>query len=254
MLPAPSAAEVCKGLGEPLADMIVIVITRQRHSAIGQIPDQLRNGRHNILAAVDQSIGLRQITGPGQGHIRLIGGEAEGLLVGKLRLIGENGRYSLVKIIGDHPVIAFVGDVDEPLHSLLVQGIDIGLVVVPAAFRGLLHISVPLFKFCFLILADLLGREQITFPIQLHIIASQQPTVFRAAGPGGGVLGLLHSGFLGIGSGCKQQMGCPELLVLGHQAAGSAGGPAILVIEPGQHFFLFALFHTGLDQIHVLIA
>ena len=42
--------------------------------------------------------------------------------------------------------------------------------------------------------------------------------------------------------------------MLGHKATGRAGGPAVLIVEPGQHFLGLRLVTAGFHHIHKFIA
>ena len=63
--------------------------------------------------------------------------------MGKLGLVREDGGNGLAEVLADGLLIALVGDLHEALDGLLVQGIDVGLVVVPGRGRRQLQVGIP---------------------------------------------------------------------------------------------------------------
>ena len=252
VLSAPAAALVREGLGEALAHMIVIMVADGGHS-LRQLPEQLRDMRHQILA-VGCPEGIGQVVGPGEGHVPLLLREAKGLLPGELGLIGEDGRDPLAELFAHGLQVPLVGHFDEAPHGGLVQGVHIGLAVIPGTFQRSLHIGIPFGPLRRLLFPDLTGRAETPIFVQRHIEAGEQPSLLGAAASGAGVVVQSQLPVVAVGHGGEEQIPCPEPLLLRHDAAGGTGGPPVLVVEPGQHIVRSALFYAGLYQGHMLVA
>ena len=94
---APAAALVGKGLGEPFADMVMVMVADGGNLALRQVPEQLGQRLHQVLA-VGSPEGFCQIIRPGQDHVLLFFCKEQGLLVGELGLVGENGRHYTAEV------------------------------------------------------------------------------------------------------------------------------------------------------------
>ena len=147
-----------------------------------------------------------------------------------------------------------MGHLHEPLNGFLAEGVYVITVVEPGAFAGVFQIDIPLGTDAFLVRCDLLAADQTAVLVQNDVIACQQLAVVGAAQRTVTDIGHLWLGVFVIGVSSEHQMLGAVTLFLGHDAAGGTGGPAVLVIEPCLHVLLAALFYTGLDQRHVLVA
>ena len=248
---APAAHGVRKGGGEALGDVIVIVIARDGDFALGQLPDQLGQLVQQILA-IRGLIGLAQVVREGQRHVLLLIGEAQRLLAGELRLVGEYGGHGLAEALAQRFLIALVGRGDKLLDRLGVERIQIRLVVIPRGGRADLQIGVPHAVLVRRSVLNALVVRQAAV-LQRHAVLREQLAVLltRADRLRGGH-GALFA--LPIGSGGEEQIARGIAPIARHQSARRAGRPAILVIEPAEHVVLLSLVAAGAGQIHELIA
>ena len=252
VLLTPAAAGIGEGLCEALGNMVVIMIPDQRNLSLRQLPEQLRQMLQQLLS-VGRPEGFRQIVRPRQEHVLFLPGEGQRTLMGELGLVRENGGNNAAEVLADGFQIAFVGDLHEFLHRGGIQRIGVGLVVVPRIGKVGFLIGVPFPSRRFFCCGDSLGPGQAPVFIQLHIVAGQQRTILRAGGTGRRIQSRLGLAFA-VGLRGQQQVPGAVLGVFGQKAARRAGGPAVLVVQPGQHFFVPAFFHAGLDQRHMLVA
>ena len=249
MLPAPCAAVIRKGFREPLTDMVMVMVTANRRNTVRFVPDQFRHRLHKVLARICRGVSIRQIIGPRQRNVGFFQTKSQGGLAGKLGFIGKDRRDGLVKFFRNSSVIGFVGNLNEPVHSLFVQSVHIGLVIVPTAGSGILQVSIPGIRCGFFGFFQSAAADEISALIELYIVSCQEFSVFRSAH---GCCGNFHVGSRTIiGRGGKEQVPCPVLRILCNKAACRAGGPTVLIIQPCQHIFGFCFIHAGLDQIHV---
>ena len=248
---APAAHGVREGGGKALGDVIVIVIARDGDPALRQLPDQLGQFVQQILA-IRGLIGFAQVVREGQRHVLLFAREAQRLLAGELRLVGEDGGHGLAEALAQRFLIALVGRGDELLDRLGVERIQIRLVVIPRGGRADLQIGVPHAILVRRAVLDALVMRQAAV-LQRHAVLREQRSVLltRADRLRGGH-GALFA--LAVGGGREEQIARRIAPVARHQAARRAGGPTVLVVEPAEHMVLLGLVAAGTGQIHELVA
>ena len=253
MLGAPFAALIRKGGGEALGYVVMVMVPYQGNLAVRQFPDELGQVRQKILAP-GLTERVRHIVRPGENHILGVRGKAQAALAGELGLIGENGGDQAAEILSHRLKIALVGHLQEPADSLGVQGVYIGLVIVPGVGQIRFHIGIPFPPLGLRLGIDAHGALQAAIAVQGNIIAGQQTAAIRA----GGIAGHFVAGFAGllltVGIRREQQVPGTITLLFGYHSSRGAGGPTVLIVEPGQHVLLAAFFHTGLNQLHEFIA
>ena len=86
--------------------------------ALRQIPEKLGERRINIRA-VSLFIKLGNLVGPGHYHVHFIKGIVHNRLVSELRLVSENCRNGLVKLVACAFPVFFVSDLNEPIDCVL---------------------------------------------------------------------------------------------------------------------------------------
>ena len=235
---APAAEGVDEGRDEALRGVLVEAPARRRGRAAGEIPEHLGQGVERI-AAERREVAVDQIVGPRHGRLGLGLGGRQRLLHFEMRLVGEDRRHQAAEVLAHRCAVRLVGDLDEAADRLRIHRVDVGLAVVPAPRLRHLEIRMPQ------LLAGSrrgsVGQPSIAgqraLPIERHRVARQQPAARRR----------------GIGLGREAQEARAETLLLGDHAAGAAGGPAILVVEPGaQAAAGAAVLDAGLDVIEKL--
>jgi len=168
----------------------------------------------------------RQAVRPGQG--RQPGAHLNGKDVG---LVRKDAWHSLAKGVSDLLVIGLVRCVDKAPHGIRIQVIGIGILVEPLAGPGNLP---PEHQKRLLLL-----KERGT--LRVHAFCRQdRPLLQRRPKKGKHVLSEFRraADFHGHDFGTKGIAASSW-----HQATGSAGRPAVLIIQPGAHALLFCDAH-----------
>ena len=231
---APIAAVVGEGLGESLGDVIVVVVAGQGDLTVGKIPQKLGQVVYQRLP-VGGLEGVLKVVGPGQMDVLLAVGKGQSPLTHELRLVGEDGGDGLTELVADGSEVSLVGHLDEAVDGLLVQGVHVGLVIVPRAVTRDLPPDRPESTLNGLPLGHLtVGLQALVLP-QHHVEAGNEEGVITD-------LVVLVTG--------KGEVSLAELVVLGDVSAAKARGPLVLVVEPRQHLVLLGVVGAGLDQTH----
>ena len=170
---APCAAGVGKCLGEALRNMVVIIVSRRRYPALGQIPEKLGE-LIDYAEAVGSLKGLRQVVRPREDNIVPVRRIAEGLLAGELRLVGEDRRHGAAEFVADRLGVALVSDLDEALYRLFIKSVDIGLIVIPRRGGVDLEIGVPFDTLGIIIFADAFVIGEVAVAVKPHVVAGDE--------------------------------------------------------------------------------
>ena len=223
---APLADGVGEGGGEPFRHMVMVAVAGKRPGAAGQLPDQFRQSRQK-LRAVGGPVALRQVVGVGQDHILPLTGELEDRLEGKLRFVGKNRRNRPPELLPGTFCIRLVGHLDKAADGGGVERVDVGFIVEPALFASNHPVEVEFFEpFArSLLLADHPGFGETTIGVEPDRIAAEQLP--------GVVVGRVGRFRAPVGG--EEQITGAELRLARDDAARRAGGPAVLVVEPGKH-------------------
>ena len=248
---APVSDGFGEGFGEAVAQMVVVVIPYL--GQLARLPEQLRQMIQQIIA-VPGPEGIGQIVGEGKRDFLALFGIVQGLLAFELGFVGKNRRRGFGELVPQQLVVPLMGQLDKPLNRRLIQGIDIGLVVVPGGFRVQLQINVP-----HAVVLAVVHRFQ---PLIVGEIAVLQgdPVAGQTIAQG-----FFSRGDLGVESRLVRLIfgfeirgethePLPIAQVGGDKAACRAGGPAVLVVQPGEHLLLLGLLVAGFDHFHKLIA
>ncbi len=257
MLSAPAPNLLAIALHEEIRDQVLEPPAGRGEAPVRPLPEELRQGVQKLLP-IGLAVSFRKPGGPGQEDILGFIREVQASPGGELWLVREDGGRELPEMFPHVPGVGLMGDADELRDGLRIQGVHIGLVVEPGIRGGVFHVGVP--AHC-AFLHRLLFRYptrpfQLTVPVQQDVIDCQEPPVFLAD-----VL-LPPAGFGGrrFGEGALlvrirgEEQGFPGVLrsARGHPPPCGAGGPAVLVVEPGQHVHLPGLSDAVPDGIHEL--
>ena len=148
---APAAQRVCIGLGEPLCQMIVVMVAGQGDLPIRQFPEHLRQMIQETFP-IGLAEGILKIIRIRNQHILFFFRLSKGLFVGKLGLIGKNGRNHPAEFFAHGLQIFLMGHFNKTFCGLLIQCIDIGFIVKPRTLRRQFQVGIPdigaLFPIC----------------------------------------------------------------------------------------------------------
>ena len=251
MFGAPVAHCVRKRGGEQLRYIIVIAVAVYRNAALRFFPEQLRQHVQKVVT-VGCFEALGHAVRPGDRHVGtgLRFAHREALLARELRLVREDGGYGFIEFIAHLRIIALVRHFDEPADGVGVQRVGVGLAVVPA--RGLMDLQqrVPFFSRGGIVFANAAVAFQQTVGVQTDVVAGDEPSLAAASAFGAGIVGGVLLRFVGVR---EQQAARAVFFVLRHKTARRAGGPAVLVVKPRQHFFRLRFVNARFHQLHEVV-
>ncbi len=116
VLTAPSADIVRKGGSEPLADMVMVMVTVYGNRALGQLPDTFGKAFKEVTV-VGIFIGLGEIIRKGKDDLFLFFRKSKSLLVAELGLVRKNRGNRIAEALSQLPVIGFMGELDESVYG-----------------------------------------------------------------------------------------------------------------------------------------
>ena len=240
---APLADRVGEGGSEPLGHVIVVAVTGKRPGAAGELPDQFGQ-RGQKLGAVRSPIGIRKVVGIGEDHILPLPGKLQHRFEEELRLVGEDRRNRPPEFIPHAFGIRLMRHLDETADRGRIEGVDVGFVIEPAPILPDHSVEIELFESLrrLLRLFDHPVFGQTAVGIEPDRIAAEQQT--------GIVIGRIRR-FRTPFRGEKQVAGA-ELRLPCDDAARRAGGPAVLIVEPGEHRIASGDIDALADHLHEL--
>jgi len=158
-----------------------------------------------------------------------------------VRLVGENAGHRAAKVGAHLASVGLVGDVDKGRHRVRVQVIRIGVVVEPFAGAGDLppqdEVRLPGPKW---------SRRSRVDPLQ---VAHERPV--HTAGEQG-EKALLCRGGRAVAYLDGDDLGAIGIAAGRHQSSGSAGGPTVLIVQPGTHALFARHAHCLADAVQPL--
>ena len=170
---APRAADIGKRLSKTLRNVVVIMITGQRNPSVRQLPKDFGQACKNVLAVL-RLICFGQVVRPRHNYVALVVGIIKQLFAGELRFIGENRGDYLSEMLADGFLISLVSYLNKAFNGFRVEGVNIGLIVIPRRRSVDFDICIP---FC--AARGVIGRNysvifEITVFVKLNIVAANQ--------------------------------------------------------------------------------
>ena len=231
---APRADPAAEGIDEEMRQGVVVVHAHRRKIFVTHLEKQLRQPVGQLHAAAQFCKGLRQGFRPRHAHAARQEPGPE------IRFVGEDSRDRAAEFRTQFSPVSLMGDADEFLHSFFIQHIQIGFAVEPGAVGG-----------------D--GQPE----AQQRFIFGQRFTGAFQAAEGGAAARVQ------VGRGETAERPAPVLRpgfvpgnaldetaavfrIAGDEPARRAGGPAVLVVEPGVHAAFFRFVDAGPDALEPL--
>ena len=176
-------------------------------------------------------------------------------LARELRFVGEDRGDDVSEGFGKPPAVALVGHLDKAGDRRRIQGVQVGLVIEPRVLERRFEIGVAeqLVRGARFVLFQTAVGAKLALFVQFDGVAGEQFSVAGSCRRGGRIRKTLAALVLPIGGFGEKEGALAVTLVLGDDAARRAGGPAVLVVEPGEHPLFFGLVDARRDQVEELV-
>ena len=107
--------------------------------------------------------------------------------MGELRLVGEYGGNRLSEFVTDLVEVCFIGYFNEFIYCFFVEGVNVGLIVVPGAGVGSFDVGIPLCALRFFGFTYAAVAFKIAVFVEHYVVGGDEFAVSRADGAGRGV-------------------------------------------------------------------